>query len=162
MIYVGIDPGLFGAMAVLTTEGHMLWIRDTPVVRIGSKHHYNYAEMRRLITSLPSEAVVAVEEVHTFPKQGVVSQGRMMYGLGLWHGLILAHPYSLERPSPQTWKKMMLRDVGEKGKDASRWKACQLFPDAAPLLQRKKDDGRAEALLIAEWCRRTRLGHGAP
>jgi crossover junction endodeoxyribonuclease RuvC len=44
---------------------------------------------------------------------------------------------------------------GVADKDAARMRACQLFPSAANMLERKKDDGRAEALLIAEYGRRT-------
>jgi len=41
-----------------------------------------------------------------------------------------------------------------KEKDASRLKAIQLFPLSASNLSRKKDHGRADALLIAAYYRR--------
>ena len=37
------------------------------------------------------------------------------------------------------------------GKEGSLALARQLFPQAEPLLRRKKDHGRAEAILIAAW-----------
>ena len=49
----------------------------------------------------------------------------------------------------------MMADMG-KDKDASRLRAIQLFPVVANRLDRKKDDGRAEALLLAEYGRRLR------
>jgi crossover junction endodeoxyribonuclease RuvC len=50
---------------------------------------------------------------------------------------------------PRAWKK----DMGlTADKDESLSMARELWPDAP--LARKKDNGRAEALLIAEWLRR--------
>ena len=37
------------------------------------------------------------------------------------------------------------------GKDASRMRAMELFPTRAELFKRAKDDGRADAALIAYW-----------
>ena len=51
---------------------------------------------------------------------------------------------------PATWKKRL----GLRGdKDASRSLACQLFPKHSKHFSRKKDDGRAEAALIAYYAR---------
>jgi crossover junction endodeoxyribonuclease RuvC len=55
--------------------------------------------------------------------------------------------------TPQRWKKTMLDGQG-KDKDAARFKAQALFPQIE--LHLKKHDGRADALLIAEFARRTR------
>lgn len=73
----------------------------------------------------------------------------------MWKGIIAAYRLPLELPSPQRWKKEMMADMG-KDKDASRLRAIQLFPVVANRLDRKKDDGRAEALLLAEYGRRLR------
>jgi hypothetical protein len=40
---------------------------------------------------------------------------------------------------------------GRENKDASRQKASMLFPKFAHLWARKKDDGRAEAVLLAHY-----------
>jgi hypothetical protein len=50
---------------------------------------------------------------------------------------------------PNLWKPRMGL-VGPK-KDAAREMAAKEFPSAATKLQRKKDHGRAESLLIAKW-----------
>jgi crossover junction endodeoxyribonuclease RuvC len=55
-------------------------------------------------------------------------------------------PFSLVTPGK--WK----RDLGLKAdKDQARARAAQLWPGAAAHFARKKDDGRAEAALIALW-----------
>ena len=48
----------------------------------------------------------------------------------------------------------IMLDGMQKTKDASRYKAMQLFPQLADQLNLKKHEGRADALLIAEWRRR--------
>jgi crossover junction endodeoxyribonuclease RuvC len=48
--------------------------------------------------------------------------------------------------APQVWRKVA---KVRGGKDASRMRACELFPRDAALFARVKDDGRAEAALIA-------------
>ncbi len=50
---------------------------------------------------------------------------------------------------PQTWKKHY--GIRGSNKEDSRGLALELFPDMAHLLARKKDEGRAEAMLIARY-----------
>jgi hypothetical protein len=52
---------------------------------------------------------------------------------------------------PQKWKAFV--GLTGKDKDASLAMAARLYPSAEPLLKRKKDHGRAEALLVAHWAR---------
>ena len=58
---------------------------------------------------------------------------------------------ALQRPTtylrPQEWQKAIGRPAGA-GKDWSLTRVRQLFPDST-LFDRQKDDGRAEAALIA-------------
>jgi crossover junction endodeoxyribonuclease RuvC len=68
------------------------------------------------------------------------------YGYGIWIGLLAAlqMPYTTIRPI--IWKKAL--GLG-KDKEQARLRAMQLFPGAD--LRRKKDHGKAEALLLARW-----------
>lgn len=175
MKYIGIDPGLNGALAVIDEDvigipglGYMVGVFDTPTLQVESngkvRNKYNTAGMAELLSYIyecPSMSeryvMVTLESVHSMPKQGVASSFTFGEGLGIWKGIIAARGFSLELPSPQRWKKAMLADQG-KDKDASRFKAIQLFPSLATQLARKKDDGRAEALLLAEYGRRLRKG----
>jgi crossover junction endodeoxyribonuclease RuvC len=76
-------------------------------------------------------------------------------GLGTWEGVLAGLGIPYELVTPQRWKKALMDGMG-KDKDASRLQAIRLFPAIAGQLARKKDDGRADALLIAEYGRRTR------
>jgi crossover junction endodeoxyribonuclease RuvC len=78
------------------------------------------------------------------PGQGTRSMFTTGYGMGIWVGILatLEFPYTTVRP--QVWKRALRLS---KDKEASRLRAIQLFPGAD--LRRKKDHGRAEALLLA-------------
>jgi len=173
MIYIGIDPGLNGAVGIINEDvigqpglGYLVEVFDTPTMEVDSsgkvRNKYNTAAMAELLApylAIPpyqtGRALVILESVHSMPKQGVASSFTFGEGLGMWKGIIAAYRLPLELPSPQRWKKEMMADMG-KDKDASRLRAIQLFPVVANRLDRKKDDGRAEALLLAEYGRRLR------
>lgn len=160
-VYVGIDPGLHGAVAAVDRFSAFrgVWDAPTTIVKRGKKSRtvYEAPLMVHILRSLQEKyevQLVGMERVNAMPGQGVTSMFSMGHGFGLWEGIISALGLPLELTVPQVWKKKML--AGGKGDDkqASIVRAMQLFPAAAPLLARKKDDGRAEALLIAEFFRR--------
>jgi crossover junction endodeoxyribonuclease RuvC len=161
VIYIGIDPGLHGAVGVITEDGSAQ-VFDTPTMVIAGKKDknvYNEVAMAQLLTKIVvhyiTNSLVVLENVHSMPRQGVASSFTFGMGLGIWKGIIATLGLPLEMPSPQRWKKEILTDQG-KEKDASRAKAIQLFPSIAEQFARVKDDGRAEAMLLAEYGRRLR------
>jgi crossover junction endodeoxyribonuclease RuvC len=169
MIYIGIDPGLNGAVGVLNCVGTAstldhIKMFDTPTLTVSGakeKREYSTAAMALLlepyVTQVGDSVLVVLENVHSMPKQGVASSFSFGKGFGMWQGIIAAYKLPMELVSPQRWKKEILVDMGQ-DKDASRFKAIALFPSIAEQLSRKKDDGRAEALLLAEYGRRIRKG----
>jgi crossover junction endodeoxyribonuclease RuvC len=153
---LGIDPGLNGAIAQIEHSGMynrlIVNVEDAPVHLLKKKKDYIPQLMADIVYKLKGKNTHAfIEKVHAMPKQGVTSTFSFGKGYGIWLGVLAALqiPYTLV--TPMTWKKIMLRDMGDK--DASRHRACELFPEYAGLFSRKKDDGRAEALLIAEYGR---------
>lgn len=157
MIFIGIDPGLTGALAAVDSDGEVVGVLDTPSVwaTTGKKRRrqYDTPEMVRAIARLKgtNAALVAVEHVGPMPKQGVTSTFSFGYGYGLWIGIATTFNLPLERPTPQRWMREMLHGM-PRGKQASVLKADALFPEVdLP----KSKHGRADALLIAEWARRT-------
>jgi crossover junction endodeoxyribonuclease RuvC len=165
--FIGIDPGLNGAVAVLRPEikdgGFVvpqgIAIYDTPTMLIEgekTKHKYNTRGMANILRGYVGlDVLVILEQVHSMPKQGVASSFSFGEGLGMWEGIVAALGLPLEMVSPQRWKKAVLSDQG-KDKDASRFRMMQMFPSVADQLSRKKDDGRADALCMAEYGRRLR------
>ncbi len=80
------------------------------------------------------------------PKQGVSSTFKLGYAYGqiVATAALSGIPYTLV--TPVKWKRSMNLP---KDKDSARRMAIQWFPDLSKRLSRKKDEHRAEALLIA-------------
>lgn len=160
MNVIGIDPGLSGAVARITdllNDGQLsVRLDDAPTRWIakgkGKRRVYDLAMMDFILATILVPGIVAViEDVGPMPGQGVTSMFSMGYGVGAWEALLVAHQVPYEKVRPQRWKGVLL-DGTNKDKGAARMKAEALFPQAD--LGSRKDQGRAEALLIAEWRRR--------
>ena len=92
--------------------------------------------------------MVVIEAVHAMPKQGVSSSFNFGYGAGLLEGICAALNYPIDLIPPATWK----RGAGlPADKGACRQLAARYWPGAAHMFSRVKDDGRAEAALMARW-----------
>jgi hypothetical protein len=169
MIFIGIDPGLNGAMAVLNPDLPHNYVQDTPYVEVMGKtktkkgnlkikREYFVSEMAKMLEPYSKihfeNVIVVIENVHSMPGEGVSAAFSFGKGLGLWEGIIAAYRLRYEKITPQRWKKAMLDGMG-KEKDASRLQAQRLFPDLAEHLKLKKHHGRGDAILMAEFMRRT-------
>lgn len=144
MIYIGIDPGLTGAVAILTDAGDVS-LHDTPVIREKGKNYYDVQGMHSVLWNYPSDTVVALELVHAMPGQGVVSMFRFGEGYGIWQGIIAVNGYRLVQPSPQKWMKTL----GVTPHRPSRVVAVERFPTMGGKLHRVSDHNRADALCLA-------------
>lgn len=147
VIILGIDPGMSGAIAMIDTMDLCRAVVEDMPVADGNVSPSGLAHI--LAEKAPCHAFV--EAVHSMPKQGVSSTFKFGSNYGIVLGVLgaLGIPYTLV--SPQKWKKAM----GLTGdKEASRAMALRLFPELAGDLKRKKDEGRAESLMIAEYGRR--------
>lgn len=158
---IGIDPGISGAIAVLA-DGEAGVIVDMPVLKVGENNEVDARQLALFIRAArdfhPQATVTAViERVRAMPpKRGADGEERKAgpqssFNFGDHYGKakavleLLGIPYT--RAEPASWKRQF--GLTGKPKDASRVLALQRFPDAAYQLTRKKDNGRADALLIA-------------
>ena len=89
--------------------------------------------------------VAVIEAVHATPVFGCVPNFNLGYNLGWVEGVLAAHGFTIERVSPSRWKRHFSLP---KDKEAARRLAQERFPALTGELGRKKDHGRAEALLI--------------
>ena len=150
--YVGIDPGLSGAVAALLDEDLMVY--DLPVVEYkAGKHTRRRLDARSLGSLIPLErasdlpgASVIIEDVHSMPGQGVSSTFGFGRACGVIEGVVAARGFSYRFVTSQKWKKAM--DI-PKDKDAARLAVIQRYPESAEFLTRKKDHNRAEAIALA-------------
>jgi crossover junction endodeoxyribonuclease RuvC len=139
---LGADPGLKGAIVIL--DGDTPIIHDMPLN--SDKSEVDAHALYQLLAPFAGQLEVAVvEQVTSRPRQkGVFNFG---VSTGKLVAVIEALGIPLKRVSPAKWKVQLgLRGLE---KQASIELAKRLVPAAAPKLSRKKDDGRAEALLIA-------------
>jgi len=75
-LYVGIDPGLSGAIAIFDLEKGSLVIHDMPTLEIKvGKSNKNVISERQLVSILdePKGAIAFCEKVNAMPGQGVTS-----------------------------------------------------------------------------------------
>tara|TARA_B100000524_G_scaffold291567_1_gene166405 strand:- start:1202 stop:1660 length:459 start_codon:yes stop_codon:yes gene_type:complete len=142
----GIDPGLNGAIALFDmTEGH-LEVFDMPVMEINKKRQVNPQLLTNILEQ--HDAPVFIEQVGARPGQGVSS----MFNFGKSYGICLGVSAGLKLQTTTVTPVMWQRACKvEKGKDGNRLRATQTFPNYSNLFARKKDDGRADAALIAYW-----------
>jgi hypothetical protein len=146
MVLIGLDPGFSGAWGVIRHDGSYISCGDM----LHNGEYIRSAEVYRAIAQAKGhdDWMVALEKVASRPAQGVVS----VFKFGMAYGAAIAICERLGNWStvtPQAWKKSLGLS---KDKAESLELARNLWPDAP--LSRVKDNGRAEALLIAEWLRR--------
>ena len=151
MIVLGIDPGLNGALAFYDPLHDELEILDMPTLKVGtgSKRVVDEDTLARLIDCRADLVTHAfLEQVGSRPGEGAVGAFSFGVGFGMLKGIIAANfiPRTLVRP--QEWKRA-LRVPAEK--DGARARASQIFPRHAGKWVRVKDDGRAEAAMIAKF-----------
>ena len=147
---IGIDPGISGAISVFNWETQsLLEVIDMPTLEVDSgktkKRHISAAGLRNILEGHPDSHVV-IEKVGAMPGQGVTSMFNFGRSAGIIEGVVVGLKIPHTYVTPQTWTKAVGRAAG---KDASRMRAMELFPAKADLFKRAKDDGRADACLIA-------------
>lgn len=150
--FLGIDPGFTGAVACYCPELGILNVQDMPVIK-NSKgktviNHTMLFEMFRPVTKV----VCMLELVASRPGQGASATFRFGQGFGAIEMALAAHRIPTHYTTPASWKRYFKLS---KDKGASRGLATQRFPDNAELFARVKDDGRAEAALIALYAAET-------
>lgn len=148
MIYIGIDPGKDGALAILWGENRKI------DVSIFCMEAYRYLLRIASGEKYQGKVKCCLERVGAMPGQGVTSMFRFGENYGFIQGLLTAYSIPYELVTPQKWKKEF-QITGDKNSSIAVCK--RLFPDVS--LRRtdrcKKDhDGMAEALLMAEYARR--------
>lgn len=149
MKFIGIDPGITGAVAIIDSE--KIELIDSPFVQIKTRRKPDVVGYYQILKDLTSNSILTIEEVHPMPGQGAIAGFNFGMAYGVWVGIFAALQIHYEFVSPQKWKRQM----GVRGeKDESRTVALQLFPHLANQLNLKKHHNRADALLMAEYSKR--------
>lgn len=153
MNVVGIDPGLTGAIALYNPDTHVVQVEDVPTFTLkrgkSAKRHVDLMGVARIIDWMCAglEApLVVIEQVGSRPGEAPAYAFDFGRTTGILLGVTAAHFLRIEQVPPATWKKALRVPAA---KDGSRARASQLFPRFGHLWTRVKDDGRAEAAMIA-------------
>ena len=153
--YIGIDPGLNGAIAVLSGAGSLVLLEDTPTVTETKKRKtrkeyvcYAMADLLSRAAAASQSCYAVIEHVHAMPRQGVTSMFRLGYGYGLWIGLLTDRQIPFTRVLPAYWQRDVFAGMSRSlGKKRSVIRCGELYPQFSGCVAGK--DGRADALLLA-------------
>jgi len=147
---LAIDPGLTGAMAYYQTDFYEnIVVADMPVVDGEiNVHQLNY------MLRATSFDVAYIERVGPMPRDGVRQAWRFSAAYTAARTVVSLIGIPTKLVAPTTWKKAMKMAGGPEGKEQCRALAIELFPSCAAAFERKKDQGRAEAALLAVYASR--------
>lgn len=157
---IGIDPGLKGAIAFLKDDGNLV-INDLPLRQTASgKKTIHGGDLHAMVSTALSfpfhsngmkKHVVALECVNAMPHDGVVSAFNFGKSTGIIVGVLASLNLTIIEPPPAVWKNAL--GLGTNKKDSLAL-AKKTFPKYHYYFERAKDDGRAEAALIAHFVKR--------
>lgn len=144
MIYIGIDVGKKGGVAIIFKDGVCAYPWDDE----------RFIQTMDVAAHMDDNCIACVEQVHAMPKQGVSSTFAFGKAAGFIEGVLTANRIPFQLVPPKKWKKEY--SLGN-DKNQSIAVCKKLFPNVSllPTARCTKDsDGMAEALLMAEYARR--------
>lgn len=150
---MGIDPGLSGAISwYFPDEAHLITAEDMPVV----DKNVDAAKLARRVKQMQPDVVI-LEQVQAMPSipgkdgkrrsMGAASAFKFGVGYGQVQGVVAALGIPVALVTPGKWKRYFGLSSD---KEQSRAAAIKLWP-SSEAFERKKDEARAEAALIAKY-----------
>lgn len=143
MIYIGIDPGQKGGIAILYDNGLLL-----------TEPYSDTALLETCADLKDTQCICCLERVHSMPNQGVASTFKFGAGYGFIKGVLSACGIPYQEILPQRWKK-------EFGLNSDKMQSIEVCRSIFPNVNLKRTerckvnhDGMAEAALMAEYARR--------
>jgi len=164
--FVGVDPGKSGAIAILWDYG-TVEISPMPIIVSGkSRPQYDIGQIKELFWDFirpgsgPHGVFVSVERSQALPPRMGGSIANFERGVSRgWEWLLTALAIPFQMVAPRSWQATML--IGTAGTDTKQRAAIaaqRLFPGVnlkRTERTRKLDAGFCDALLLAEYGRRT-------
>lgn len=161
MIFIGIDPGKTGGIASVGDDGRVLRVDPMPLTpadilmaicahRDHDALYYQDGGQDAKVKRQPVKCVL--EWVSASPQMGVVSAFTFGRGYGQLEAFLLAADIPFDLATPKHWQRVMQCLTGG-NKNISKARAQALFPSFPKITH-----AIADALLIAEFCRRKERG----
>ena len=161
-VYIGIDPGANGGIAAITVTPDFLFSRRAWKMPDTERDIWDLIRGHDdALRDVASQKFAIIERVQGFIGKSPTT-GSSMFKFGQGYGslrmALVAANIAFEDHAPNMWQKAM--GIVTRGKEESRTdfknrlkaRAQQLFPDVTVTL------AVADALLIAEFCRRKQEG----
>ena len=155
MIIIGIDPGISGSICFFQ-DGKILEVIEMPTMTDGKKNKRQvngsqiFNEILKMIKKNENQDIrVVIEQVSAMPGQGVTSMFNFGQSFGILKGICSAMQLPVYFVRPAKWKKYF--NLINSEKDASRTRAIEIFPYFSAQLSKKKDNNKADAILIASF-----------
>ena len=155
MLIIGIDPGISGSICFFH-DGIIEDVVEMPTMSEGKKNKKQvnssqiFNEISKKIKEIDKKNVkVVIEQVSAMPGQGVTSMFNFGQSFGILKGICSAMHLSVYYVRPAKWKKYF--NLINSEKDASRTRAIEIFPYFSSQLSKKKDNNKADAILIASF-----------
>lgn len=156
MIVAGLDPGKGGALVILYEDGSTSVLRVPLVARPGKTSKGpdwpTWALRWRGALEFGQPDVFVMEDVHGWKGQAAGASFAFGKAAGFALALILAAGVPVHYAPPNVWKtRLKVRQ----DKSHAIEEAGRLIPSLTPAMRFKKDDGVAEAGLLAYYGRMT-------
>lgn len=160
MIYMGIDPGFKGGIAVIKGNQKLLSTIPMPLaIKRGKdkKNRVSESSIKSIILKIKPDYII-IEKQHLTAGDGKISNTSIVGGYNLLKGMAymyLDNPNNLIDVHPMTWHKLILgkaRMKRDESKQLAEKKTLELFPHhnfkATPRC-RNNHDGMIDAALLA-------------
>jgi crossover junction endodeoxyribonuclease RuvC len=153
-LVLGVDIGSRGAIALVSWDGaslDLVDVLDMPCLNDGpaGRRAVNPPLLAEIVAKAHASKAY-VELVGARPGEGAVGAFAFGRSRGVVEGVLGALSVPVAHIAPASWKRAVGLPMGREGaKDVARSAAIRRWPAKAHLFARVKDDGRAEAALIA-------------
>jgi hypothetical protein len=144
-LYIGIDPGKSGGISAINDRGEIHSADPMPATC------HELADLIRDIQNSAESVQAVLERVHSSPQMGVTSAFTFGQGYGRIEATLAALGIPHDLVTPQKWQAE-LGCMSGGDKNVTKARAMQMFPDC------RVTHKIADSLLLAEFCRRERVG----
>lgn len=145
---LGIDPGVKGAVAVLSYTGELLEVFDMPVTEEANGRRATNAPLLAALIAKSHCSRIFCEFVAARPTDAKVAAFAFGRARGVIEGVAGAFDLPLVFLVPPIWKRFANVPPGKAHKDVARTRAISRWPAHAERFALKADVDRAEAAFI--------------
>jgi hypothetical protein len=142
MLFIGVDVGEKGGIAMIDEKGDVLLATKMPATD---------ADILAVFPPAEVESRACLEKVHSSPQMGVASAFSFGGSYRALRMALTARGIPFDEVTPQVWQRR-LECFSSGDKNVTKARAQQLFPGYSPVTH-----AVADALLLAEYCRRTQI-----